>query len=74
MGVTLDYFMDRDSEVGAWHRLHSEFEQFKQLPTEVREFTLKPINLSYLELAIKLSQMPAGELRSIAEGLLEITY
>ncbi|OPZ79663.1 MAG: anaerobic benzoate catabolism transcriptional regulator [Actinobacteria bacterium ADurb.Bin444] len=74
MGVTLDYFMDRDSEVGAWHNLHREFELLKQLPPEVRDFVLKPINQSYLELAMKLSKMPAGQLRVIAEGLLEITY
>ncbi len=74
MGVTLDYFMDRDSEVGMWHTQHAQFTQFSQLPAEVREFVLKPINQSYLELAMKLSQMPAGELRAIAEGILEITY
>ncbi len=74
MGVTLDYFMDRDSEVGVWHTQHSQFEQFGQLSAEVREFVLKPINQSYIELAMKLSQLPAGELRAIAEGILEITY
>ncbi|MGC9521700.1 MAG: helix-turn-helix domain-containing protein [Anaerolineae bacterium] len=74
MGVPLEYFMDRDSEVGLWHRLHSEFDQFQQLPDEIRSFVLRPINESYLELAMKLSTMPAGQLRSIAEGILEITY
>jgi transcriptional regulator with XRE-family HTH domain len=74
LGVTLDYFADHDSEVGEWHKMHTEFEVFKQLSDELREFVLRPINLSYLELAMKLSQMPAGQLRSIAEGLLEITY
>ncbi len=74
LGVTLEYFMDRDSEVGAWHQLHSEFEKFKQLSADVRGFVLKPINQSYLELAMRLSRMPAGQLRAIAEGILEITY
>lgn len=72
--VTLEYFMDRDSEVGGWHRAHAEFEALKQLSPELREFVLRPINQSYLELAMKLSEMPAGQLRAIAEGLLEITY
>ncbi len=66
--------MDRDSEIGAWHNLHREFDLLKQLSPEVRDFVLKPINQSYLELAMKLSKMPAGQLRVIAEGLLEITY
>lgn len=74
MGVTLEYFMDRDSDVGMWHKLQADFEQFKQLPDSVRDFVLRPINQSYLELAMKLSQMPAGQLRTIAEGILEITY
>lgn len=74
MEVTLDYFMDRDSEIGAWHNLHREIDLLKQMPAEIRDFALKPINQSYLELAMKLSKMPAGQLRVIAEGLLEITY
>lgn len=74
LGVTLDFFMDSQNEVGAWHRLQEEFERFRELPAEMREFVLRPINRSYLDLAIKLSQMPAGSLRQIAEGLLEITY
>jgi transcriptional regulator with XRE-family HTH domain len=74
LGVTLEYFRDRESEVGKWHSEQEEFEQFTELPDDIREFVLKPINLSYLELAMKLSEMTAGRLRSIAEGILEITY
>jgi transcriptional regulator with XRE-family HTH domain len=74
VGVSIDYFRDRDSEVGKWHTLQEEFEQFAELPEEIRAFVVKPINRSYLELAMKLSQMTAGRLRSIAEGILEITY
>ena len=74
MGVTLEHFMDRDSEVGMWHHTYAEFEALKELPLELREFVVKPINRSYLELAMKLSKMPAGQLRAIAEGILEITY
>lgn len=74
IGVPLETFMDRDSEVGIWHQFHAEFEQFKSLPAEMRSFVLRPINRSYLELAMKLAEMPAGQLRAIAEGILEITY
>lgn len=74
LSVPLEVFMDRDSEVGAWHKLRAEFEQFSALSDEMRDFLLRPINQSYLELAMKLAQMPAGQLRSIAEGILEITY
>ena len=74
LGITLDYFVDRDSDVGKWHQLQEEFMRFVELPPELREFVLRPINHSYLELAVKLANMPAGALRAIAEGLLEITY
>ncbi|MDF1512622.1 MAG: helix-turn-helix transcriptional regulator [Anaerolineae bacterium] len=74
LDVSLDYFVDHDSEVGLWHKRQMEYDKFTQLPSEVKEFILRPINRSYLELAIKLSKMPANSLRSIAEGLLEITY
>jgi transcriptional regulator with XRE-family HTH domain len=74
LAVPIDVFMDYNSEVGQWHRLKEDFERFAELPEEVREFVLRPINRSYLELAMKLASMPAGALRNIAEGLLEITY
>lgn len=74
LNVPLDYFRDYESQVGMWHKMREQYAQFKALPDEVREFVLRPINQSYLELAMKLSKMPAGSLRSIAEGLLEITY
>ena len=74
LNTPLSFFLDKDSETGRWHLLQEQFEQFKELPLELRSFILKPINMSYLELAMKLASMPAGALRSIAEGLLEITY
>lgn len=74
LGSPVDDFVDRDSHVGRWHALQSDFERFSELPDAVREFVGRPINLSYLELAMKLAQMPAGSLRQIAEALLEITY
>lgn len=44
------------------------------LPEGLAEFVQNPGNLPYLELARKLSELDAAKLRSIAEGLLEITY
>ena len=44
------------------------------LPLDLQEFILKPVNRPYLELAVRLSQMPADELRSVAEALLAITF
>ncbi|EKD88089.1 MAG: hypothetical protein ACD_35C00062G0004, partial [uncultured bacterium] len=52
----------------------STSESYENLPEEVAEFVNNPANLPYLELARKLSELDAAKLRSIAEGLLEITY
>ncbi len=51
-----------------------DYQVFQELPKEIRDFVSMPINRSYLEVAMKLAEMPAGALRSIAEGILDITY
>jgi len=73
LNVPLSYFLDKDSDIGKWHLLQDQFALFTELSADIREFVLKPINQSYLELAMKLAAMPAGALRAIAEGILEIT-
>jgi transcriptional regulator with XRE-family HTH domain len=74
LNVPLSYFLDKDSDIGKWHLLQDQFELFTELPADMRDFILKPINASYLDLAMKLAAMPAGALRAIAEGILEITF
>ena len=51
-----------------------EIQTFLNLPDDIRDFILKPVNQPYLELAANLSQLPAEKLRNIAESLLEITF
>lgn len=68
----LEYFLDEESNLAA--RRGDMVRSFLDLPEEIRDFVARPINRSYLELAMKLADMPAGTLRGIAEGLLEITY
>jgi transcriptional regulator with XRE-family HTH domain len=74
LGVPIDHFLEEQGPVGEWDSTERAFERFSQLPPELREFVSRPINESYLRLAQRLSQMPAGELRGIAASLLEITY
>jgi len=75
LDLPADYFQDgHDSTVGKWHRQEETDRQFHKIPSHIQEFVAKPINIKYMELAIKLSEMPASKLRAIAEGLLEITY
>jgi transcriptional regulator with XRE-family HTH domain len=73
VGGSLDELMDGHGPIGGWLRAQDDFEQFASLPAELRAFVLKPINRSYLELALRLSDMEADRLRTIAESILEIT-
>jgi len=43
------------------------------LPEDLLEFVNKPVNLPFVELAQKMSEMDAKKLRQIAESILEIT-
>jgi transcriptional regulator with XRE-family HTH domain len=74
LGVPIEHFIEEEGPVGEWDNPQRAFERFSQLPPELREFVSRPINESYLRLAQRLSQMPAGQLRGIAASLLEITY
>jgi transcriptional regulator with XRE-family HTH domain len=72
--VPISYFLEASSRVGTWLELGEDFKRFKALPPEMRRFVVQPMNQSYLELAMRLSQMSVEELRGIAEGILNITY
>ncbi len=72
--MSLDDLIDNRGPIGNWLQAQEDFEKFSQLPAEMREFVLRPINRSYIELAMRLSDMKVEQLRGIAEGILEITY
>jgi transcriptional regulator with XRE-family HTH domain len=75
LGVPIEYFLgDRSGPIGEWHRTEENWRRFTALPQQVQEFVLHPLNIKYLEVAMKLSEMSVGDLRQIAEGLLDITY
>ena len=48
--------------------------EWAHLTPELREFVAAPVNTLYLQLALKLSQLPASAMREIGEALLDITY
>ncbi|MBN1314484.1 MAG: helix-turn-helix domain-containing protein [Anaerolineales bacterium] len=51
-----------------------EKDVFDHLPKELENFLLEPLNADFIETAFRLSKLGAGDLRRIAEALLEITY
>ena len=66
--------IDQKGPIGMWIKEKYSFQKFCELSEEIQQFISKPINLPYLELALKLSKMPAEELRQIAENILQITF
>jgi transcriptional regulator with XRE-family HTH domain len=75
LGVTIDYFLDDKRGPLGRHEAAQEMQKrFNELPRDVQEFVVKPINISYLETAMRLSEMDVDKLRNIAAGILDITY
>lgn len=66
-------FQDLHGPVGEWIERQHALGDFLELPSDLRVFVAKPVNRPYLELALRLSEMDVSRLRSVAEGLLEIT-
>jgi transcriptional regulator with XRE-family HTH domain len=67
-------FRDQHGPVGQWQTQSQAVQEFLELPLELQVFITKPVNRPYLDLAVRLSGMSVDQLRSVAEGLLEITY
>lgn len=73
METSVRAFEDTHGPVGAWVYQQRTAKSFSELPAELQLFVCKPVNRPYLELAQRLSEMSVEKLRSVAEGLLEIT-
>lgn len=75
LGAPLDYFMDQQRGPLAEHEAEQKMQQrFADLPPEMRSFVVEPINRSYIETAMRLSDLDVHRLRQIAEGILDITF
>jgi transcriptional regulator with XRE-family HTH domain len=73
LGSRIEQFFDQNGPVGQWMNEQQAIQEFLELPVELRNFVCMPVNRPYLELAHKLSAMSTEKLRSVAEGLLDIT-
>ena len=67
-------FFDLHGPIGKWRNQQDAAQKFLQLPPELQQFIVKPVNQPYLEIALKLSDLPVDRLRILAESLLEITF
>ena len=73
LGAGVDDFTGGPGAAGEWLRSKDAIEQFMEMPPELRDFVSRPYNRPYIDIALKLSTMEVNRLRSVAEGLLEIT-
>jgi transcriptional regulator with XRE-family HTH domain len=73
LGSRIETFFDQSGPIGAWMTDQEAMQQFLELPKELQTFVCQPVNRPYIELAMKLSAMSTDKLRSVAEGLLDIT-
>ena len=74
LGGRIETFLDQSGPIGQWLVQQKAIEDFLELPLELQEFVCQPVNRPYLELALNLSNLSANKLRSVAEGILDITF
>jgi transcriptional regulator with XRE-family HTH domain len=73
LGGQVEALFDQTGPIGQWMNQQKAIQDFLQLPVELQDFVCRPVNRPYLELALKLSGLSTEKLRSVAEGLLDIT-
>lgn len=69
----IEDFFDTKGIIGQWRNELEETNKIKALPDNLKEFVSKPVNVPFIELAIRLSELDVNRIRTVAEGLLEIT-
>jgi len=74
LGCRTDSFFDKNGPIGQWIIRQKAIGDFLTLPPELQDFVSQPVNRPYLELAHNLSDLSADKLRSVAEGILDITF
>jgi transcriptional regulator with XRE-family HTH domain len=72
--IPVEDLFSQEGELGLWLKQLEFSKQYFDLPKDLQDFILKPVNRPYLELAVRLSTLSVDKLRAVAEGLLEITY
>jgi transcriptional regulator with XRE-family HTH domain len=74
LGSGVEDVFDQSGPIGAWRNKRQNVSSFLNLSLQHQQFITKPVNKPYIDLAMRLSEFSVEKLRSIAEGLLEITY
>jgi transcriptional regulator with XRE-family HTH domain len=73
LGLTAETFVAQQPPVGEWDSAKRAFEVVAELPPDLQQFIATPANQPYLRLAMRLSKVPVDRLRTVGEGLIDIT-
>jgi transcriptional regulator with XRE-family HTH domain len=72
--IPIATFFDQKGPAGQRRIDQERLKIIKDMPEELQRFICQPVNRPYLDLALRMQGLSVEKLRSIAEGLLEITY
>lgn len=75
LGYSIGYFMEDTHGPLARHEAEQKMlQRLEELPPAMKKFIAEPVNIAYLETAMRLSAMNVKQLRGIAEAILDITF
>jgi transcriptional regulator with XRE-family HTH domain len=74
LDIPIPSFYDQHGPISKWRMQQGDSRKLPDLSPELEQFVNKPVNQPYLEIAMRLSEMPVNKLRTLAESLLEITF
>lgn len=69
-----DFLDDERGPMGRHEARHKLNQQFERMDSDLQQFLVNPVNVSYLDTAKRISEMDVAKLRQVAENLLDITY
>ncbi len=73
LGHSIEEYLDHTGPIGRWASARLAAERVLNMPPDLQAFIGDPDNERYLKLALHLSELPPEKLRSLAEGLMELT-
>jgi transcriptional regulator with XRE-family HTH domain len=69
----IGFFLESSSQIGELLKMREDWKHFADLQDDLRAFAANPTNKGFIHIALMLSQMPAENLRSVGESILDIT-
>jgi transcriptional regulator with XRE-family HTH domain len=72
-GHPMEAYLATGGPIAKWDTFYRSLDTVMDLPEDIREFLADQGNERYLRLAMSLKDLPLEDMRTVAEGLLELT-